>query len=128
MIALNIFNYIVVITLFIALFFTFLFFIEKMMDFISWIIIYLAINVSHLIIEFVVLSYNVFFSLVKLFIKGSLYYLIAVSYIYLISLIINVIVNISNDQNFYYIYNIVLEEQTNITNKICCNVYENYTI
>lgn len=126
MVALNIFDYAIGITLL----FTFLPLIEKMIDFISWIIIGLAINVLYFIIELANFTCNIFFGLVKLLIRGSLYYLMAILYIYWISLIINILVNISNNQNFNYthIYNITLEEQSAMMNKMYYDIYKNYTI
>lgn len=124
MIVLNVFYHAIVITLL----FTLLLFIEKMIDFISWMIIGLAINTGYFIIELANFSCNIFFGSVKLLIRGSLYYLMAILYIFWISLFINILMNISNNQNFNYIeiYNITLNEHSNMMNKIYYDVYKNH--
>lgn len=122
MVVLNVFYHAIVITLLFSL----LPFIEKMIDFIGWMIIGLAINTRYFIVELANFSCNIFFGSIKLLIRGSLYYLMAILYIYWISLIINILMNISNNQNFNYtyIYNITLDEH--MMNKMYYDVYKNH--
>lgn len=126
MIAFNIFDYAIVI----VLLFTLLPFIEKMIDFIGWILIGLTNDIGRLIIYLTNGIGNLFFNLIKLVIKGILYYLMALLYIYWIALIINIISNVFNSHNFNFIhiYDIALEEQNNLMNKVYSDVYLlNYT-
>lgn len=126
MISFNIFDYAIIITIF----FTLLPFIEKMIDFIKWMLISLTNDIGRLIIYLFNQIGNIFFCLVKLVIKGILYYLMALLYIYWIALIINIISNVFNSHNFNFIhiYDIALEEQNNLMNKVYSDVYLlNYT-
>lgn len=126
----NIFDYAIVI----VLLFTLLPFIEKMIDFIGWMVVGLTNDIGKLIIYLTNLIGNLFFNSVKLVVRGSLYYLMALVYIYWIALIINIISNIfnSHNYNFTYIYDIALEEQNNLMNKVYSevysDVYKNYTL
>ena len=126
MISFNIFDYAIIITIF----FTLLPFIEKMIDFIKWMLISLTNDIGRLIIYLTNGIGNIFFCLVKLVIKGILCYLMALLYIYWIALIINIISNVFNSHNFNFIhiYDIALEEQNNLMNKVHSDVYLlNYT-
>lgn len=126
MISFNIFDYAIIITIF----FTLLPFIEKMIDFIKWMLISLTNDIGRLIIYLFNQIGNIFFCLVKLVIKGILCYLMALLYIYWIALIINIISNVFNSHNFNFIhiYDIALEEQNNLMNKVHSDVYLlNYT-
>lgn len=126
MIAFNIFDYAIVI----VLLFTLLPFIEKMIDFIKWTVIGLTNDIGQLIIYLINGIGNLFFNSVKLVVRGSLYYLMALLYIYWIALIINIISNVfnSHNYNFTHIYDIALEEQNNLINKVYSDVYKNYTL
>jgi hypothetical protein len=126
MIAFNIIDYAIVI----VLLFTLLPFIEKMIDFIGWIVIGLTNDIGRFIIYLTNGIGNLFFNSVKLVVRGSLYYLIALVYIYWIALIINIISNVFNSHNFNFthIYDIALEEQNNLMNKVYGDVYKNYTL
>ena len=126
MITFNIFDYAIVI----VLLFTLLPFIEKLIDFVRWMAISLTNDIGRLIIYLTNVIGNLFFNLVKLIVRGSLYYLMALLYIYWIDLIINIITNIFNSHNFNftYIYDIALEEQNNSMNKVYGDIYSlNYT-
>lgn len=126
MISFNIFDYAIIITIF----FTLLPFIEKMIDFIKWMLISLTNDIGRLIIYLFNQIGNIFFCLVKLVIKGILCYLMALLYIYWIALITNIISNVfnSHNYNFTHIYYIALEEQNNLMNKIYGDSYLlNYT-
>lgn len=126
MITFNIFDYAIVI----VLLFTLLPFIEKLIDFVRWMAISLTNDIGRLIIYLTNVIGNLFFNLVKLIVRGSLYYLMALLYIYWIALIINIITNIFNSHNFNftYIYDIALEEQNNSMNKVYGDIYSlNYT-
>lgn len=126
MISFNIFDYAIIITIF----FTLLPFIEKMIDFIKWMLISLTNDIGRIIIYLFNQIGNIFFCLVKLVIKGILCYLMALLYIYWIALIINIISNVFNSHNFNFIhiYDIALEEQNNLMNKVHSDVYLlNYT-
>ena len=126
MFAFNIFDYAIVIVLLVTL----LPFIEKMIDFIKWMLISLTNDIGRIIIYLFNQIGNIFFCLVKLMIKGILCYLMALLYIYWIALIINIISNVFNSHNFNFIhiYDIALEEQNNLMNKVHSDVYLlNYT-
>lgn len=126
MIVLNIFDYAIVI----VLLFTLLPFIEKMIDYIRWMAISLTNDIGRLIIYLSNQIGNLFFNSVKLVVRAILYYLMAVLYIFWITLIINIISNVfnSHNYNFTYIYDIALEEQNNLMNKIYGDSYLlNYT-
>jgi len=122
----NIFDYAIVI----VLLFTLLPFIEKMIDYIGWMAISLTNDIGRLIIYLSNQIGNLYFNSVKLVVRGGLYYLMFVLYIYWIALIINIISNVfnSHNYNFTHIYDIALEEQNNLMNKIYDDSYLlNYT-
>lgn len=88
------------------LLFTMLPFIEKIIDFMSWLIIGLLNDIGLLIIQLINQIGYMYFVLIKFLVRCVIYYLMAVVYIYWLSLIIDFLKNIFCNNDDFDIFNI----------------------